>query len=175
MLLRLPSLILLLSLSQAPLAQQLGTSKPGHVPESCPVTKPYQASLFVPPSPYPPKASAGDFWFGSDRLWTALPVNGTWRGLPHYTPNDPTFRQKIAFGREGYDWHTEPQPRLKVTGKRLDSPAPPLLSDQGPNYGWVKPEQTFMVTGINFPTLGCWEITGRYQDDELTFVVWVAK
>ena len=72
------------------------------------------------------------------------------------------------------DWHTEPQPRLKVTGKRLDSPAPPLLSDQA-NNGWVKPEQTAMVTGINFPTLGCWEITGRYQDDELTFVVWVAK
>jgi hypothetical protein len=65
------------------------------------------------------EASAGDFWFGSDRLWTAAPVNGTWRGLPHYTLSDPTFRQKLAFDREGYDWHTEPQPRLKVTGKRL--------------------------------------------------------
>jgi hypothetical protein len=59
-------------------------------------------------------------------------------------------------------------------GKRLDSLAPPLLSDDASN-GWVKPEQTFMVTGINFPTLGCWEITGRYDNDELTFVVWVAK
>lgn len=86
----------------------------------------------------------------------------------------PEFRQKLAFYREGYDWHTEPQPRLKVTGKRLDSPAPPLLSDHA-TYGWAKPEQTAMVTGINFPTLGCWEITGHYQDDELTFVVWVAK
>ncbi len=167
-------LLILLSLSQASLAQGSATARLDGAPETCPVTKPYQASLFVPPSPYPPKASAGDFWFGSDRLWTALPVNGTWRGLPHYTPSDPTFRQKLAFYREGYDWHTEPQPRLKVTGKRLDSPAPPLLSDQA-NNGWVKPEQTAMVTGINFPTLGCWEITGRYQDDELTFVVWVAK
>jgi hypothetical protein len=32
-----------------------------------------------------------------------------------------------------------------------------------------------MVVGIDFPTLGCWEITGHYEDDELTFVVWVSK
>ena len=174
MFLRVLPLLILLSLWQASLAQGSATARLDGAPETCPVTKPYQAGLFVPPSPYPPKASAGDFWFGSDRLWTALPVNGTWRGLPHYRPSDPTFRQKLAFYREGYDWHTEPQPRLKVTGKRLDSPAPPLLSDHA-TYGWAKPEQTAMVTGINFPMLGCWEITGHYQDDELTFVVWVAK
>jgi hypothetical protein len=111
-------LLILVSLLQASLAQGLRTAR-DQAPETCPVTKPYQGSLFVPPSPYPAKASAGDFWFGSDRLWTAAPVNGTWRGLPHYTLSDPTFRQKLAFDREGYDWHTEPQPRLKVTGKRL--------------------------------------------------------
>jgi hypothetical protein len=32
-----------------------------------------------------------------------------------------------------------------------------------------------MVVGINLPTLGCWEITGHYEGDELTFVVWVAE
>jgi hypothetical protein len=31
------------------------------------------------------------------------------------------------------------------------------------------------VTGINFPTIGCWEITGRYENDALTFVVWVRE
>jgi hypothetical protein len=35
--------------------------------------------------------------------------------------------------------------------------------------------QSFIVTGINFPTLGCWEITARYENDELTFVLWIAK
>ena len=141
-------------------------------PNSCPVTRAADHP-YVPPAPYSAKASPGQFWFGTDSLWTALPVTGTWSGLPHYTPSDPTFRQKLFFGRQGYDWHTEPEPRLTVTGKRLDSPAPPLLSDQA-NNGWVKPEQTGMVIGINFPTLGCWEITGSYQDDKLTFVVWVA-
>jgi hypothetical protein len=32
-----------------------------------------------------------------------------------------------------------------------------------------------MVSGINFPTFGCWEIKDQYQDDELTFVVWVTR
>jgi hypothetical protein len=39
----------------------------------------------------------------------------------------------------------------------------------------VASEPAALVVGINFPTLGCWEITGRYRDDTLTFVVWVAK
>ncbi len=101
-------------------------------------------------------------------------MDGTWGGLPHYTPDDPTFRQKLIWGREGYDWHTEPQPKLTVTGRRLDSPAPPLAADQA-NNGWVQQDQPFIVVGINFPTLGCWEITGHYDADQLTFVVWVAK
>jgi hypothetical protein len=149
----------------------IAVSQDHAVPNTCPVTKPADES-FVPPQPYPARPSVSEFWFGNDMLWTALPANGTWRGLPHYTSSDPTFRQKLFFWREGYDVRAEPQSRLKVSGKRLHSPAPPLLSDR-PNNGWVKPEQPFMVTGINFPTLGCWEITGRYQDDELTCVVWV--
>jgi hypothetical protein len=150
-----------------------GKTKSNGVPETCPVTKPSDQP-FVPPLPYPTKASKGSFWFGTDHLWTALPVDGTWKGLPHYTPSDPTFRQKLFWGRQGYDWHTEPQPKLTVTGRRLDSSAPPLLSDRA-NNGWVQEDQPFMVVGINFPTLGCWEIKGHYQDDELTFVVWVAQ
>jgi hypothetical protein len=130
-----------------------GTARSDDVPETCPVTKPSDRP-FVPPSPYPTKASKGSFWFGTDHLWTALPVDGTWKGLPHYTPSDPTFRQKLFWGRQGYDWHTEPQPKLTVTGRRLDSSAPPLLSDRA-NNGWVQEDQPFMVVGINFPTLGC--------------------
>jgi hypothetical protein len=31
-------------------------------------------------------AVAGQFWFGTDRLWTALPETGAWIELGHYTP-----------------------------------------------------------------------------------------
>jgi hypothetical protein len=165
--LRLLALVSLLLLSQASLAQQLRTTALDDVPETCPVTR-SPALPFVPPWPYPLKAGPGAFWFGTDSLWTALPADGAWRDLPHY-------RQKLFFGRKGYVVRTEPQPKLTVTGRRLDSPAPPLLADKAANNGWVKRDQPFIVTGINFPTLGCWEIIGRNRDAELTFVVWVAK
>jgi hypothetical protein len=173
--LRLLALLCLPFLSQAALAQRPGTETTNEVPDTCPVTKPYQTSLFVPPFPYPRKPSPGSFWVGTDKLWTSLPTEGAWRGLRGYTPDDPTFRQKMFFWRQGYG-STERQPGLTVTGRRLDSPAPPLQVDK-PSSGWFAPnsELSFMVTGVNFPTLGCWEITGRYKDDELTFVVLMAK
>jgi hypothetical protein len=44
------------------------------------------------------------------------------------------------------------------------------------NAGWQDDEEhPFMVTGVNFPTLGCWEVTGDYHGDNLTFVVWVGQ
>jgi hypothetical protein len=92
-------------------------------------------------------------------------------GLGHYTPTDPTFRQKMQWWRQGYDYHTEPKPKLKVTGKRLDATAPPLMAEANNVVG---PPPSMMV-GMNFPTLGCWEITGHYEDDELIFVVWLSK
>jgi hypothetical protein len=138
---------------------------------SCRVTKSADR-YFVPSAPHPAKPFAGGFWFGSDKLWTALPESGTWK-LGHYTANDPTFRQKLTFWREGYDPHAEPQPNLTVTGKRIDAVAAPLQTDGKGNGSWTKDDQ-FIMTGINFPTAGCWEITGRYGDDELRFVVWVS-
>jgi len=32
-----------------------------------------------------------------------------------------------------------------------------------------------MLGGIGFPTPGCWEITGRYEDAEVKYVVWVIE
>lgn len=156
------------------LTPQPGTAATKEVPASCPVTRPDQTGLFVPPSPYSRKTSPGSFWFGTDKLWTSLPRDGAWRGLRGYTPDDPTFRQKLFWWRQGYDWDTDRRPQLTVRGRRLDAPAPPLHVDE-PNGGWVHLEQPFIVVGFNFPTLGCWEVTGRYRDDELTFVVWVAQ
>jgi hypothetical protein len=65
-------------------------------PKNCPISRP-SLRPFVPPSPYPAKTSSANFWFGTVKLWTSLPADGTWRSLPHYTPGDPTFRQKLLF------------------------------------------------------------------------------
>jgi hypothetical protein len=173
MVVRLFSLLCLVSLTQISVAQQ-SSSQRARVPDTCPITK-LGDRPFVPPPPYPAKAPAGAFWFGTDRLWTMLGVDGSWTGLPHYTPSDPTFRQKLFWFRQGYDGKAEPQPHLTVTGKRLDAPASPLMADPASGSYGEQDWRSFMVVGINLPTLGCWEITGHYEGDELTLVVWVGK
>jgi hypothetical protein len=163
MLLRLLLALWLLLLSRGSLGQQQSITEPG-VAETCRVTK-ASDQPFVPPPPYPKKPSSGGFWFGTDRLWTALPVDGEWRG----------FRQKMGWWRYGYDWRAEPKPKLTVTvtGRRLDSPAPPLTVDQASSVSVTGTRPGYMMVGINFPTVGCWEISGHYEDDELTAVVYL--
>ena len=150
---------------------------------SCPVTKPPWIA-FVPPSPYPAEQPASSFWFGTEKLWTNLLMDGTWKGLPvwtaaeqaeedaSYRPTGPAFRNKLFWWHESYDWRTDDP--LTVTGKRLDAPAPPLYGRA--NNGWTNDSHhPFMVAGIFLPTLGCWQITGDYKGDKLTFVVFVTK
>lgn len=144
---------------------------PNGVPKSCPVTKP-ALPPFVPPPGYPAEPGPDYFWFGTLKLWTNLPADGAWRGLGHYTPDDPTFRQKLFFWRQGYKVTSESRPALKVTGRRMDGPAPALQRDR-PNGSWQDNRYPFIVTGVNFPTLGCWEVTAAYREDKLTFIVWL--
>jgi hypothetical protein len=131
---------------------------------------------FIPPSPYLTELPADSFWFGNEKLWTSLPMDGTWSGLPHYKPTDSAFRNKLFWWHEGYDGRTENPPNLSVTGKRLGAPASPLTTDEHANSGWTNDSQhPFMVSGIFIPTLGCWQITGDYKGEKLTFVVLVGQ
>jgi hypothetical protein len=143
--------------------------------DSCPVTKsPLMA--FIPPSPYPTELPANSFWFGTEKLWTNLRMDGTWKGLPHYQPTDSAFRNKLFWWHEGYDWRTENAPNLTVTGKRLDAPAPSLTTDEHANAGWTNDSHhPFIVAGVFIPTPGCWQITADYKGDTLTFVVLVSQ
>jgi hypothetical protein len=101
-------------------------------------------------------------------------LQGTWGRLGHYEPSDPTFRQKLFFWRQGFDALADPHAKLTVTGRRIDSPAPPLLSETGTGRS-LDGSESFYVAGVNFPTTGCWEITGHYENDEVTFVVWIPE
>jgi hypothetical protein len=142
------------------------------VPSTCAITRPPHPP-YTPPRPYPSKLPNNWFWFGTDKLWVGLPPDGTW-SLGHYEPTNPAFRQKLIWYRNGYKAKVEPKSRLTVIGKRLDAWAPPMEVD-GPNAAWGSghPEEPFMTVGLNIPTTGCWEITGQYGEDKLSFVVWV--
>jgi hypothetical protein len=79
--------------------------------------------------------------------------------------------RKIFWASVDYDYHKEEYPDLKVTGRRLDGDAPPLLTMEASN-AFPGPGAA-MVTGVYVPTPGCWEITGDYRGQKLSFVVWV--
>ena len=136
---------------------------------NCPVTQPPELP-FTPPSPYSQHAPGNNFWYGTDSLWTAVPENGVWSALPH---NPAGYTQKVLWWRKGYSPTDEPEPQLFVTGRRLDAPAPPLNVSKATN-AYALEIGSAMLVGVDFPTLGCWEITGRYAGIELSFVVRVA-
>jgi hypothetical protein len=140
-------------------------------PDNCPVTLP-QEPLFKAPEPLSPDAPwEGMFWFGREHLWTALQTNGVWNGLPH---NPDGYTQKIMWWSSLFNLKDELEPALVVFGKRLDAEAPPLLVSRATNA--MAPDiHEAMLTGVDFPTLGCWEITGQYKKTGLTFVVWVTE
>ncbi len=135
---------------------------------TCPVTKPSDPP-FTPPAPYPQSAPIEGFWYGTDSLWTAIPRNGAWSALPH---NPEGYTQKVFWWRKGYSLTEEPEPQLTVTGWRLDAPAPPLNVSKAMN-AFSEDIGSAMLVGVDFPTLGCWEVTGHYKDAVLGFVVWI--
>jgi hypothetical protein len=139
-------------------------------PAGCPVTTP-QDPPFTAPEPYSASAPwQGYFWYGSRSLWTVIPQKGSWYSLPK---NPEGYTQKVFWWREGYSWTEEPEPALSVSGERLDAPAPPLNASKATN-AYASDIGSAMLVGVDFPTYGCWKITGKYKDAELSFVIWVA-
>lgn len=136
----------------------------------CPVTLPVEP-LFKAPEPLSPDAPwHGIFWFGTEHLWTALQTNGVWEGLPK---NPDGYTQKIMWWSNLFSLKDELEPALVVFGRRLDEEAPPLKF-YGATNAMADDIGEAMLTGVDFPTAGCWEITGQYKKTGLTFVVWIA-
>jgi hypothetical protein len=139
-------------------------------PADCPVSTTGKFA-FTPPAPFPPSAPwEGFFWFGSEALWTALRSDGVWADLPL---NPDGYTQKIMWWSSSYDLTNEHEPALVVTGRRLDADAPPLRF-YGTTNAMADDIGEAMLTGVEFPTLGCWEVRGEYKKTELVFVVWIA-
>jgi hypothetical protein len=155
----------------APAARSVA-ARAGAAPGSCPTTRPPDPA-FVPPAPYPPRPPSvedGKVWYGTDELWTWLRADGTW---PMAHDRHGLF-DKSFWWRQGYDWTTETTPRLRVTGRRLDGPAPTFTSSPATN-GFEPSMGAFMLVGLELPTGGCWELTGHYHGRSLRFVVRVLR
>ena len=166
--LRLVLLISLLTLTA--MSQQNFTAQHPVAPASSPVTLP-PAVPFTPPAEHKMGKNDNSFWLGTEKLWTSLRKSGqVWEWGPR-APGEPDLTAKIFWGSVDFDYRRKEDYDLKVTGRRLDGDAPPLVVDRVTNALFVP--NAAMLTGVYVPTPGCWEITGEYRGEKLSFVVWV--
>lgn len=163
---RLPSaFLILLSFSTAGFCQPRpsGDQRDATPPQSCPVTIGQKSD--VDPAAF--------FGSGSAHWENNLYVGALWPdGTIVFRPNgaghiyqDGSVGMKIAWYRgKGV------RGKLKIQGKRLDAPAPPLRSHFS-DYG----DTGFQASEVIFPTEGCWQVTGTVGDASVTFVTRVVK
>lgn len=177
--------ILLMALATVTASGQQTSPQIESVPASCPVTR-RPAKVFVPPAPYQCQMPENIFLLGTEKLWTDLSEPMIWQWAPHQPGHEQEVQPltaKTFWYRVGYDWRVEPQPKLTITGRRLDGPAPPLMVMTWPRRNAPPAQATnaimdnsgrgAMLTGVYVPVPGCWEITGDYEGDKVSFVVWV--
>jgi hypothetical protein len=130
---------------------------------SCPVTRP---GRFVPPSGVSADALFGaGASHGNGQLW----VGGLWPD--GVLAANSSFVQADGSVGMKFGWYRVVSGSLTITGRRLDAPAPPARGQAPGGYG----DTGFQASGVDFPTEGCWEITGTVGSTTLTFVTFVIK
>ncbi len=118
----------------------------------CPVTLP---NGNVPPG----ETAQDDNYFGNGELWTALWPNGK----IYMTGTDQNENGSFSMK---WPWWRGVTGELSIEGQRLDANAEPLRAEIPEGYGDIG----FQVSGLIFPTTGCWEVTGHVGDSSLTFI-----
>lgn len=103
-------------------------------------------------------------WAGSERLAAHVPADGHWTAMG----SEYNYRDKFWWWGQGYNAHSEPQPKLIITAKRLDKESTPLIYDHASNA--FAGEWNLMLLAMEFPSAGCWEVIGEYQGESLRFV-----
>lgn len=139
----------------------------GATPIATPVAK-APCPLTRPNGNHPPGEALDPGGYGNEALWTNLAM---WSDQPGIVlvPDDGRVSPDGAIHDMKWAWYRYVPGRLTIEGRRLDAPAPPLEASIPSGYG----DGGFQVSGLTFPSAGCWEITGRVGNASLTFVVLV--
>lgn len=152
--------------SPAPLPILLPTNSPSallpkSVIASCPVT--------LPNSKSPTASSASDFNYGNeDGTLFTIP----WpEGVVIFARDGPGFIEPDGSLAMKWPWWRGVRGKLTIEGRRLDAPAPPLRAEITEGYG----NSGFQPISLIFPTQGCWEVTGKVDNAQLTFVTLVVQ
>ena len=153
-----------------PLTQAAATTSTQEtpIPESCPVTRATPETQFKPSSV--PRGLAPEsmvFWYGSDSLYTALDPGGRWRGIA----SPAGTRNKSFWFRNNAEWLSERPYQLKLTYRQLDTTGPMYSGAEVTNA--IIGKEVAMLTMLELPTRGCWEVTASYKNAHVSFVTWV--
>jgi hypothetical protein len=146
---------------------------PAFPADNCPVTK-APAPAFVPPAPYNSSPLSGGFLLGSESLWTFVNTDD-------FSPNDPSrpegsYGFKLVYWHPGLNWRrTDEASDLTVVARRLDTQSVPIVFTPRANMvGHLKadaPDEVAMMTGLNLPSGGCWEIAADFKGEHLNYVI----
>jgi hypothetical protein len=112
-------------------------------------------SVTVPNGHGPPPAN-----YGNDGLAVGLSPTGRYDALVFYEANHGEISVK-------FPWVRLVKGQLRISARRLDRPAPPAKARVPSGYG----DSGFQASGVVFPTVGCWQVTGFVGDASLTFVI----
>lgn len=121
----------------------------------CPVTAPNGAT--------PPGESYSRGHHGNGAIWTGLWPDGK----VVFKPGGPGAIQPDGTLEMKWWWWRSVPGELRIEGKRLDGPPGGILRAEIPaGYG----KTGFQVSGLIFPSAGCWEVTAHVGDQSLAFV-----
>lgn len=141
--------------------------KQSPIPKTCPVTRSTPETRFTPPPPYEAsKPQDPMFWYGSDALYIYISADGRWTGIPSASGT----RNKSFWYRKNREWREEFPYQFKATAKRFDTDGPMLTFPNVNNA--IMGEEVAMLFMLELPP-GCWEVTGNYKSDSLSWITWV--
>ncbi|MEA2448178.1 MAG: hypothetical protein QOG63_110 [Thermoleophilaceae bacterium] len=137
------------------------TKAASETPARCPVTLPNHD---IPPGQGHNPGHNRAPYLGNGRLWTVIGKRGVIVARPADIEKDGSIAMK-------FPWWRKVRGRLKITGRRLDTPGVRLRASILRGYG----RTGFQATGIFFPSAGCWRVTGRAGSARLSFVTLLRK
>jgi hypothetical protein len=141
-----------------------GPADPGPAPASSSPAAAASCRPTLPNGDTPPGEQPSRWYHGNGSIWTVLSPRGTVvfaPGGPGEIRADGSLAMKIPFWRgPGVTG------ALTITGRSLDGAEGEVKGEVPEGYG----AEGLQASAVVFPGPGCWEVTARAGDAELTFV-----
>ncbi len=137
----------------------------------CPITQPPKPA-FVPPAPFRPIEGVAPFtfYYGTPQLFTRLNRESR-TGVPARNGNVrikwPWFSSDLSSAEA-----SSGKALLSLSARRLDANAVAVVV-AGPKI--ARSDVFFYSSTLEFPSDGCWEITGKRKEAVVSFVVWIRR